>query len=124
MDIHDRIIYIRKYFELSQSAFADKIHLQRNSVTLLETRRRNPSERTKKDICKEFGVSYLWLDKGIEPIFESENDTTLAKIDYIMTGENELAKSIFKSFAKLDEKEWELLGKILADISGSLYRED
>ena len=49
---------------------------------------------------------------------ENESDyTSLAQIDDIMAGENETAKSIFKAFARLDEKEWALLARIIKDIS-------
>ena len=43
----------------------------------------------------------------------TEFDTdSMARIDYIMTGENEFAKNLFREFAKLDDSEWTVLEKL------------
>ena len=39
--------------------------MKRNSIAQIETGIRNPSDRTLKAICKEFGINYSWLKEGI-----------------------------------------------------------
>lgn len=78
----------------------------------------SPSENTIKDICKEFGISYLWLTEGIEPMYEEFDVYSMARIDDIMTGENEFAKNLFREFAKLDKSEWETLEKLIKNLAG------
>ena len=59
--INDRIKLIRESVRLSQSEFAEKLNLKRNSISLMEGGKRNPSNRTINDICKVFNVSEEWL---------------------------------------------------------------
>ncbi len=116
----DRILMIRKENRLTQDAFAEKIGLSKNYVWQMEKGERTPSERTIKDICREFNISYLWLTKGIEPMYEQADTSSMARIDAIMTGENEFAKNLFREFSKLDKSEWELLEKIIKNLSKEL----
>lgn len=113
----DRIKIVRKNNNLSQEEFGNRIGITKSSVSLLESGKNSPSEQTIKLICKEFNISYLWLTQGIGSMEEQTDHSTMARIDAIMTGENETAKNIFKAFAKLDDEEWKLLSKIIKDIS-------
>lgn len=109
----DRIKKVRTQNTLTMEQFGNRIGITKSSVSLLESGKNSPSEQTIKLICKEFGVSYIWLTEGIEPMYESIDINLMTKIDSIMTGENEFAKNLFKEFAKLDESEWKLLEKIM-----------
>lgn len=113
----DRILKIRKENRLTQDAFAERIGLSKNYVWQMEKGERNPSDRTIKDICREFNISYAWLTQGIEPMHDETGTSSMAQIDAIMTGENEFAKNLFKEFSKLDKSEWELLERIIKNIS-------
>ena len=66
--MNERIRTLRKNLGLTQEEFSAKIGLSRNFIAQIETGTKEPSERTIKDICREFNVSYLWLTKGIEPM--------------------------------------------------------
>lgn len=124
MEIYERIRELRKrHLHLSQEEFGDKLGVSRSVINNIESnalRRPDQKEPLYKLICKEFGISYLWLTQGIEPMKAQTDRSTMAKIDAIMTGENKAAQSIFKAFANLDESEWELLIKIIKDISKEL----
>lgn len=48
---------------------------------------------------------------------ESSDTDSVARIDDIMTGENELAKRLFREFSKLDKDEWVLLEKIIKKLA-------
>lgn len=63
-ELADRILYIRKEKELSQSAFAEKLNLSQNFVWMMESGKRSPSDRTIFDICRKFDVSEEWLRTG------------------------------------------------------------
>lgn len=116
----DRIKKIRTDNKLSMEKFGKQIGITRSSVCKLESGENNPSEQTIKLICKEFNISYLWLTQGIEPMTEENDHSSMARIDAIMTGENETAKKIFKAFSKLSEDEWNTLGNIIKNISEEL----
>lgn len=87
---------------------------------LLNNDNSNPSESVIRDTCRAFGISYLWLTEGIEPMKESLDTDSMARIDDIMTGENEFAKNLFREFAKLDDSEWKMLEKLIKNIAKEL----
>ncbi len=124
METYERIRDLRKnHLHLSQTAFGDKLGVSRDVISNIEQNRLlkpDQKEPLYKLICKEFGISYLWLTQGIEPMKAQTDRSTMAKIDAVMTGENKAAQSIFKAFANLDESEWELLIKIIKDVSKEL----
>lgn len=116
--VKDRIKEVRQEVaKLNQTDFGKRIALSRSAICKIESGENSPSKQTLRLICKEFNVSYLWLKDGIGIREEESDHSTMARIDAIMTGENETAKNIFKAFSKLDDKEWELLAKLIKDIS-------
>lgn len=62
--MNERIKRVRKALHLSQDEFAEKLSLSRNFIFLIEKGERIPSDRTKADICRVFGVSPVWLETG------------------------------------------------------------
>lgn len=84
---------------------------------LLNNDNSKPSESVLRDICRVFGISYLWLTEGIEPMKGTVDSDSLARIDDLMMGENEFAKNLFKEFAKLDDSEWKALEKLIKNIA-------
>ena len=116
--IGERIKHLRKeILEKTQKEFGSQIGLKPNSVSDIESRKNNPTEQTIKAICREFNISYLWLTEGIEPIYSDLDSDSMARIDDIMTGENEFAKNLFREFAKLDDSEWKMLEKLIKSIA-------
>lgn len=97
--------------------FGKRIGITRSSVCKLESGENNPSEQTIKLICKEFNVSYDWLTNGVGSMQSNINMPAMARIDALMTGENEFAKKTFEKFSELDENEWLLLEKIIKKLS-------
>jgi len=119
--IGERIRYLRKeVLNKTQKDFGFQIGLKPNSVSDIESGKNNPTEQTIKAICREFGISYIWLTEGIEPMHDEGNTSAMAQIDAIMTGENEFAKNLFREFSKLDENEWKLLEKLIKNLSENI----
>ena len=75
----ERLKKIRTALNLTQSEFAEQLRLQRNTISLLETGKRNPSERTIDDICNIFNVSKEYLLNGTEPMFTQTYSDTIKK---------------------------------------------
>lgn len=116
--IGERIKHLRKeILEKTQKEFGSQIGLKPNSVSDIESGKNKPTEQTIKAICREFNISYLWLTEGIKPMKESLDTDSMARIDDIMTGENEFAKNLFREFAKLDDSEWKTLEKLIKNIA-------
>lgn len=62
--INERIAFIIKDQGLTQSKFADRIHLTQAHVSRICSGTYIPTERTISDICREFNVSLAWLQFG------------------------------------------------------------
>ena len=120
MTTSERIKKIRKNSNLTLKQFGEKLGVSDAAISRIENGNRSVTEQMIKSICSEFNVSYLWLTEGIGEMNEQLDSTSMAQIDALMTGENEFAKNLFKEFAKLDKSEWELLEKIIKDISKHL----
>ena len=69
MTIGERIKLVRTSIGKTQQAFADGIGLKRNTIANYEIGQIQPSDRTIGDICREFGVSEVWLRTGEGEMF-------------------------------------------------------
>lgn len=76
----ERLKKIRIALHLTQGEFAEQLRLQRNTISLLETGKRNPSERTIEDICTIFNVSKEYLLNGTEPMFTQTSSSTMEQL--------------------------------------------
>lgn len=117
--MNTRIQQIRKTAKMTQDEFDDKIGLSKNFVWMIEKGERTPSERTIKDICREFKVNYDWLVNGTGDMFQSDDSDAQAIVDSVMTGDNEFAKKILVKFAKLSDEHWKQLQEILAELENN-----
>jgi transcriptional regulator with XRE-family HTH domain len=117
MSIAERIKVIRKELNISQKAFGEKLGISRDSVNNLENGRAEPTELVIKAICREFGVSYDWLKGEDGAIWVTPNDESISGIiDELMVGENDVAKAIFRAFAKFDDRDWETIRKVAEEM--------
>ena len=61
LTLGERIKKLRKDKGLTQQEFCNRIGLKRNSISLVESGKRNISDQAIKSICREFGVNEEWL---------------------------------------------------------------
>lgn len=78
--MNTRIKEIREAKGLSQADFAEMLKLKRNSISLIEVGKRNPSDRTIIDICNTFNVSEEWLRTGVGEMFIKTPSSTMEKL--------------------------------------------
>ena len=98
-----RIKELRNSQNLTQSEFAERIDMKRNSIAQIETGIRNPSDRTLKAICKEFNVNYSWLKDGTGVMDDPTHDKTdefYKSFQNLRSEEQELIKALVKYFEK------------------------
>lgn len=110
--IGERIRQVRMNSQekVTQSQFGARIGVSREVITSYELNRVEPPEPTIRLICREFGVSYIWLKEGIGEMEEIPADAqTIDAIERILEGENEFVKFILRKAAKLDKAVWDAL---------------
>ena len=113
MEIYERMRELRKkHLKMSMEVFGKRLGVSRDTINNIELNRlARPDQKMSlyKLICSEFGVSEEWLLNGTGDMWDNKEAEYGTLIDRVMTGENEFAKNIFKTFALFDEKDWEAL---------------
>lgn len=113
MEIYERIRELRKkHLKMSMEVFGKRLGVSRDTINNIELNRlARPDQKMSlyKLICSEFGVSEEWLLNGTGDMWDNKEAEYDTLIDRVMTGQNEFAKNIFKTFALFDEKDWEAL---------------
>ena len=112
----DRFKELRETLSLTQQKFADRLDISRNFVAQIEMGNKIPSERTIKDICREFKVNYDWLVNGTGDMFQDDDSDAQSIVDSVMTGDNDFAKKTLVKFARLSEERWRQLQEILEEL--------
>ena len=62
--MHERIKSLRRDLKMTQQEFADRLHIKRGAVANYEVGRNVPADSVIALICKELGVSEMWLRTG------------------------------------------------------------
>lgn len=122
MTLGERIKKVRKKLDLTQQEFCDRIGLKRNSISLVESDKRNPSNQLLLAVCREFNVSEEWLRTGDGDMFiqQSKEDELKTAVDSLLSGEtSEFKRRLVKVLASLKEEQWVFLEEKLKEILGA-----
>lgn len=108
MDIHERLRYLRKELNLTTRAFASAINMSGGAITNMEKGTRGITERTVRDICREYNVNPDWLVHGKEPIFRDV--TSSLDID-------EEVRLLARQYSRLTDADRELVRKLIDSLA-------
>lgn len=120
-----RIIEIRKTFELSQEQFANKLGLSRSFINQFETGKKNISDRTIADICREFNVNETWLRTGDGEMFRPtrRNDEITAFFGDILSSDPDFRHRFISVLARMTPGEWAILESKIKEIAGEMKKD-
>lgn len=117
MEIYERIRELRKkHLKMSMEVFGKRLGVSRDTINNIELNRlARPEQKMSlyKLICSEFTISEEWLLNGTGDMYADDKTEYDTLIDRVMTGQNEFAKNIFKTFALFDEADWEALRRMI-----------
>ena len=116
MNIHERLKQLRDELNLTTRAFGAAINMSGGAITNMEKGTRNITERTIRDICREYNVNFDWLTNGIEPMF---TDVT-SELDI-----DDEVKQLAQQYSLLNDSDRELVKRMidsLAEKSSSAYK--
>ena len=82
MSLGERIRKVRRELELTQESFCNRIGLKRNSISLVESDKRNISDQAILSICREFNVNEEWLRNGTGEMFREAPSDVLDQLAY------------------------------------------
>lgn len=78
----DRIKKLRKYLDMTQQEFADRIGVKRNTIGQYEIGRNEPIDMVINLICREFDVREEWLRTGEGEMFKPKPSDILDQLAY------------------------------------------
>lgn len=110
--MNERIKNLRKAFDLSQSAFGDRLGVKQNTVATWEAGTRTPSDALITSICREFGVDEVWLRHGEGEMFRprSRKDAISAYMGQLLGNQrSEFEEDIIEFMANTRPEFWDML---------------
>ncbi len=113
MNIHERLKYLRQQLNLTTRAFGASINMSGGAITNMEKGTRNVTERTIRDVCREYNVNSDWLINGTEPIFE--DITNELDID-------DDVKQLTKQYSLLSDTDQELVKRMINSLAEKINK--
>ncbi len=113
--INTRIKLLRKKLGYNQHDFAKKLGVGQTSISFLEKDGSTVTEQNIKAITKLFNINEEWLRTGNGEMYTplTREEEIMKFIAKVQGANNAVAKKILLLLAKLDEKDWETIDKIL-----------
>ena len=114
MDIHERLKILRTHLGLTTRAFGGAINITGGAITNMEKGRRDITERTIKDICREYGVSQIWLTTGNGQMFDDILDGLEVSDE---------ARVLSEDYAKLSDADKILVKNLINSLAMKEYKD-
>ena len=115
MIIGERIKKVRQENNLTQTALAKGIGIRQNSLALLESGKRNPSDRTIIAICNYLYVNEDWLRTGIGQPYVVSGDSLGKKIEKARLCKEDMG--LINAFIELPEEKRRVFRECMSALS-------
>lgn len=122
--MNKRVKELRKYLNLTQDEFGNKLGVANSSISNIEKNRYGITDQMIKLMVKEFGVNENWLRTGDGEMFpEFGRADAIAKLaDDIMTDVPDSFKSrLVTALAQMSDEQWKLLEDFTYKVVGNEY---
>ena len=106
-NIHERLKLLRKTIGRSQVEFAHILHRTQTAISEYESGKKNLTDRTIADICREFNVNEQWLRTGEGPMFKQQDnlDNMLtADVAKLVRSSDEFTKKLIHNYLSLPQE--------------------
>ena len=116
----ERIKFLREKLGKSQEEFGKELGLSRNYISLIENGQRNLSDQSLKVLCSLYSVNEEWVrtGKGNMEKSRTKNQEVFDFANKVMDlPDKKFKKRFIEALAKLDERDWECLEKIVLEIT-------
>lgn len=99
-EINERIKQVRKSKGLTMEQFGSRIGLGKSAVNKIEKGINGTTDQTVQSICREFGVSEVWLRTGDGPMLDDRSGSILDRLvaEYHL---DDRKRAILTAFLKL-----------------------
>ena len=104
--MNDRIKTLRLNLNLTQQQFAEKIGVNRTTITNIETGKKTPSDLIINAICTVYSVNKEWLCTGKGKMFLGKPDAIIAE---------NFRRKLISKISKLSDAQLVVLAEIAED---------
>lgn len=114
--MNNRIKWLRTNANLTQSEMAQRVGVTQNYIWMMEKGDRAPSDRTIKDICREFSVDEVWLRTGVGEPFapKSRKDAISEYMGQLHAGKrSDIEELLIEVMAETTVDEWRSIAAFL-----------
>ncbi len=118
--MRDRIGKVRETEKKSQEEFGAILGVTKSTISLLETKKREPSDRLIRDICREFSISETWLRTGDGPMKRPPKTTDnilMEEIAKLIKSDDEFVKNFILEYLKLSNESKQEVKNFIKNIS-------
>lgn len=125
--MQNRIKELRKALGLTQAAFGERIAVKPNTITNYETGLRVPSDSVIRSICREFGVSELWLRSGEGEMFPPRDrlsELSALAGRFLASDPTDFQQRFARMMLSLSPEEWALLESKASQLFDQSKKED
>lgn len=117
--VNERISFLIKDQGLTQSKFAERIHLTQAHVSRICSGTYVPTERTISDICREFNVSLAWLEDGEGEMYvqrSANEDLALLVTDIMSDADDSFRKRFLSLLMALPPEKWAAIESFVEEL--------
>ncbi len=118
-EIGYRIGVLIEALGIKKVRFAERINIDQSYVTQLTNGKRNPSDRTISDICREFNVREEWLRTGTGEMFLDFTEDEFAKAAAMLSNDA-FVRSLIVEYWKLDDDSKKLFRDFIHRLSDNM----
>lgn len=121
--MNERIRQLRKFLDMTQQEFSDRLGVARNNIAGYETGKRSPSNAVISLICREFKVNEVWLrtgEGGDENMFSriSSDDKYSLSLGKLTIEQNEFVKNAVNYLANTDPEKLKIIEEFMKNCLG------
>ncbi len=118
-EICDRIKEVRKANNLTMEQFGKTIGLSKSAISLIEKGTNGTTDQTIQSICREFGVSEVWLRTGQGQMLDDSADSILDRLaaEYHL---DDRKRAILTAFLKLSSPDQDAVLRYVSGVAAEL----
>lgn len=118
-ELCDRIKEIRKSNDLTMEQFGARIGLGKSAVNKIEKGINGTTDQTIQSICREFGVSEVWLRTGQGQMLDDSADSILDRLaaEYHL---DDRKRAILTAFLKLSSPDQDAVLRYISGVATEL----
>lgn len=113
--MNERIKNVRLELGLTMEEFGSRLNVARSTISNIESGRKNVSQRTINDICREFNVNPEYLSGESEDMFlEMSRSDELAAFfgDVLKDDDEDFRRRFVSALAQFTEEDWRMFERI------------